>query len=167
MLKACEIFTKQRTVALVLMTIALLLDQWSKGAALYYLGDALVPVVDGFFNLRLAWNRGVSFSMLGSIPHAELPIWLGVMAFSVAVIFTIWLSRAHGWCLTSGLGLMIGGALGNGIDRFRHGAVVDFLDFYYDKWHWPTFNVADIAICIGVVLILLDAVFESFDGKNK
>ena len=65
-----------------------------------------------------------------------------------------------------GLAFILGGAVGNGIDRFMHGAVVDFLDFYYANWHWPTFNVADIAISLGVVIMLYDAYVESNDTEE-
>jgi signal peptidase II len=78
-------------------------------------------------------------------------------AIAIVTVLTYWLSRVESPLLAVAIGLIIGGAIGNVIDRIRFGAVVDFLDFHVGSWHWPAFNVADSAICVGVAVMLLDS----------
>ncbi len=112
--------------------------------------------VTGFFDIVLVMNRGVSFGMLGGGPD-----WVtaALIAFAVllAAALAIWMWRADSLLLGAALGLVVGGALGNVIDRIRFGAVVDFLDFHMAGYHWPAFNVADSAITVGVALLILDS----------
>jgi signal peptidase II len=101
------------------------------------------------------WNRGVSFGMLGG---DQVPPWiLSAVAIAVCIGLFVWLRRVEqkftGW----GIGLVMGGAIGNVIDRARWGAVFDFADFHVGQWHWPAFNVADSAIVVGVGLMLIDS----------
>ena len=111
--------------------------------------------VTPFFNLVMVWNRGVSFGMFGG---GALPPWLlASFAAAVAIALGIWLMRVEGRWLVLGLGLIIGGAVGNIVDRLRFGAVADFLDFHIATYHWPAFNLADAAITVGVALLLIDA----------
>jgi len=79
-----------------------------------------------------------------------------LVAAAIVAVLIYWLSRVESWLLAVAIGLVIGGAVGNVIDRLRFGAVVDFLDFHVGSWHWPAFNVADSAICVGVAVMLLD-----------
>ncbi len=144
--------------AMALVVLTVVLDQLSKELLLGYLlkTGAVVPVIDGFFRLVVVWNRGVSFGMLGC--DRALPPWaLSAVAVAVCIGLFIWLRRTdrqlHGW----GIGLVIGGAIGNVIDRARWGAVFDFADFHVGQWHWPAFNVADSAIVAGVGLMLIDS----------
>jgi len=109
----------------------------------------------GFFSLVPVWNRGVSFGILAARDGSTAWLLSGV-ALVVAVGLIAWLSRVERALLALSLGLVIGGALGNVIDRGRFGAVFDFLDFHVASWHWPAFNVADSAITVGVALLLLD-----------
>ena len=112
-----------------------------------------VPVT-GFFNLVLGYNTGVSFGMLGG---SGLPAWaLSVIATAVAAALMVWLSRTQDAFVATALGLLIGGALSNGLDRLRNGAVTDFLDFHLAGWHWPAFNVADVGVVCGATLLMLD-----------
>ncbi|MBI3514308.1 MAG: signal peptidase II [Proteobacteria bacterium] len=132
------------------------LDQATKA---WMIGLLLDPpralVVTGFFDLVPVWNKGVSFGMLSG--HDGWGAWLlGGVALAVAAGLAVWLARAERGLLAGGLGLVIGGALGNVIDRGRFGAVFDFLDFHVAGWHWPAFNLADSAITVGVGLLLLD-----------
>lgn len=152
---SCPLAT--RKIGLIVAFFALAADVISKEIALNTL-IMPITVIEGYFNLRLAFNTGVSFSMLSSGTMAYQHIALGVMAFAVAIAFIVWMGRnpIQTKYFQIGLGLVVGGAIGNGIDRFRHGAVVDFLDFHYNTWHWPTFNSADTTICIGVALLMLD-----------
>ena len=122
--------------------------------------DTLIAVPEGIevlpvFNLVMVWNRGISFGMFGG---GALPPWLlAAFAGAVALGLGIWLARVETRLLAVGLGLVIGGAMGNIVDRLRFGAVADFLDFHVAGYHWPAFNLADAAITIGVGLLLIDA----------
>jgi signal peptidase II len=145
--------------AMALVVATLVLDQLSKHLLLSYLlkAGAVVTVIDGFFRLVVVWNRGVSFGLLGG--DRPLPAWLlSGVAIAVCIGLFIWLRRTDRFLTGWGIGLVMGGAIGNVIDRARWGAVFDFADFHVDQWHWPAFNVADSAIVIGVGLMLIDSV---------
>ena len=141
------------------LTVALLLlasDQLSKWVALDLLDLAARPItVTPFFNLVMVWNRGVSFGMLDSL-GAFAPWLLSGLALAVVIGLLFWLKRSEHAMTAIGLGLVIGGAIGNALDRLRHGAVVDFLDFHLAGYHWPAFNLADAGICVGAGLIVVD-----------
>jgi signal peptidase II len=143
---------------LVAAALVAALDQLSKAAVLaYFAGRALGEheVVTSFFNLTLTYNRGISFGLFnGGAGLNALVFSLAAAAIVAALVF--WLSRVESPFLAVAIGLIIGGAAGNVIDRIRFGAVVDFLDFHVGALHWPAFNVADSAICIGVAAMLLD-----------
>ena len=131
---------------------AYIVDQASKAVALEFLsrvgeGVEVLPI----FNLVLARNRGVSFGLL-----TGLPWWgLAVLGLAVVTLLSVWLWRTRTRLSGAAIGLIIGGALGNIADRIRWGAVTDFLDFHVGQYHWPAFNVADVAIVSGVGLLLL------------
>ncbi len=140
---------------LLLAFVVLVLDQLTKWIVLEPLDLANNPfAVTSFFNMVLVWNRGVSFGMF-SEAGATGPWILTGLAFAVVIGLIYWLRQAEGWPTLTGLGLVIGGALGNVIDRIRFGAVVDFLDFHIAHYHWPAFNIADAAICVGAGLLLI------------
>ncbi|MEG2004638.1 MAG: signal peptidase II [Bilophila sp.] len=138
--------------------LVLLLDQLSK----FWVMEALpeygsVPVLTGFFDLVHLRNRGAAFGFLNR-SDIEWQFWLfcGATLLAVGMILSVVRSSPkHENALFAGLGLVLGGAIGNFIDRVRFRAVVDFLDFYVGQWHWPAFNVADIAICCGAFLVCL------------
>lgn len=138
--------------------IAVLLDQLSKALIFTYLEETepVVAVIPGF-NLVMAWNTGVSFSMFNNLGGAGVYI---LSAFSLLVIgfLLYWLTREKSLLMQLSLGLVIGGAAGNVIDRVRIGAVFDFLDVHIGSHHWPAFNLADSFICIGAVLIVCDGI---------
>ena len=115
-------------------------------------------VVAPFFNLKLVWNRGISFGLLQSDSSLG-PILLTVFALGVIAALAVWLARAHSPFLAVALGLVIGGAAGNVTDRIAWGSVADFFDFHLGVWHFPVFNVADAAIFCGFVLIVADGLF--------
>src|SRR6266545_6610623 len=144
--------------AMALVIITLVADQLSKQLLLSYLtkAGAIMPVIDGFFRLVIVWNRGVSFGLMGG--DGALPPWvLSAVAIVVCIGLFLWLRRTDrpftGW----GIGLVMGGAIGNVIDRARWGAVFDFADFHIGHWHWSAFNIADSAIVVGVGLMLIDS----------
>ena len=143
-------------MGLVLATV--LADQLSKELLMRYLVKAggTVSVFDGFFRLVSVFNSGVSFGFLGG--DKALPPWiLSVVAVVVCIGLFVWLRRIDRPLIGWGIGLVIGGAIGNVIDRARWGAVFDFADFHVGQWHYPAFNVADSAIVVGVGLMLIDS----------
>ena len=143
----------------------LLFDQLSKWVILDWVMDPPRTIeVTGFFNLVMVWNRGVSFGLLSN-DSALGPWLLSGVALAVSAGLAVWMYRATHRLLAVSLGLVIGGAVGNVIDRVRFGAVADFLDFHVAGFHWPAFNVADSAIVIGVVLIMLDGFVNKPEDK--
>lgn len=143
-----------RSIGLTGVAFALVLDRATKAAILATASDnpAWIVNVTPFFDLVLLRNDGVSFGLLsGNVA------WWGLsLAALVIVAFLLrWLWREASSLNTVGLGLIIGGALGNVMDRFWHGAVTDFLDFHMSGWHWPAFNLADTAIFCGVTILII------------
>lgn len=135
--------------------IVLLTDQISKACVLAYFVDHASPVrVCSFFNFVLAWNKGVSFSMLHS-DHPAMPWILITVSLLICGMLAHWMSMEKDPKTLACFALIIGGALGNVVDRIRFKAVIDFLDFHIGSYHWPAFNIADSAICIGAGIILI------------
>jgi len=118
-------------------------------------GEQIIRVAP-FFDIVLVWNRGVSFGLFNNDTGLNAIVFSLVAAIIVGFLL-VWLKRARQPLVAAAIGLVIGGAVGNVADRLRFGAVVDFLDFHLAGWHWPAFNVADSAICIGVGLMLIDS----------
>ncbi len=135
------------------------LDQALKALALRLVFDPpRVLEITPFFNLAPAWNRGVSFGLLAhDSPWA--PWLLTALAAAIAIFLLRWLSRAETPWVAVALGLVLGGAVGNAVDRLRFGAVVDFLDFHAFGWHFWAFNLADSAITIGAAGLLLTSLW--------
>jgi signal peptidase II len=143
--------------AYVLAAAVILIDQASKiwiveRFRLEERGQVLLP---GPMNLTMVWNTGVSFGLLGG--DADVTRWaLTVFALGVAAVLAYWVRKADKALFGSAIGLIIGGAIGNAIDRVRYGSVADFLDFSELMFPW-VFNIADAAINIGIALLILDA----------
>lgn len=142
-----------RTMLILLIMAAATADQLTKAAALSLLSQGTAVPVLPSFNLTLGFNEGASFGMMGGV-MAGKPLLMAALTGALTVVFCVMAFRAHHPLERAGFALVVGGALGNIIDRLWQGAVTDFLDFYWRDWHWPTFNVADIAITLGAVLIL-------------
>jgi signal peptidase II len=143
---------------LAVAAIAAALDQASKAMVLAYFGEAGCAshraVVNAFLDLVLTCNHGVSF---GLFDHTGLnAVVFSIGAALVVVLLIFWLSRIRVTFLAIAIGLIIGGAIGNVVDRLRFGGVIDFLYFHLGAWYWPAFNLADSAICLGVTAMLLD-----------
>ena len=119
--------------------------------------------VTGFFNLVLVGNTGVSFGLFRSGGARWI---LVVLSLAVVVALLVWLWRSRALLIQLGVGLVIGGALGNVMDRVRLGAVVDFLDFHAFQAHWPAFNLADSAIVVGVIALALDGVLGQAENSR-
>ena len=152
-------------MAYALAAFVIVADQLSKHWILfvYDLPSRFSVPIAGPFSLTMVWNRGVSFGLFRA--DADLVRWiLTLFSICVAVALAIWVRKAHRPLLGVGLGLVIGGAIGNVIDRIRFGAVVDFLDFQRLGFFPWVFNVADSAITIGVVFLLLDSARKDSDA---
>ncbi|MEO8965896.1 MAG: signal peptidase II [Gammaproteobacteria bacterium] len=143
-----------------LTVVVLVLDRVSKYFALEYLPPYSEVPVFPHFNFTLAYNKGAAFSFLNSASGWQA--WMfGCIAAVVSIAILIWLYRLSSkqrW-LCIALTLIVGGALGNLSDRILYGYVIDFLDFYAANMHWPAFNVADSAICLGAFMLFWDAIF--------
>ena len=143
---------------LALSFVALVLDQVSKWAIdssmQLYQSIPLVP----YFNLTYLRNTGAAFSFLSEADGWQRWFFAG-LAIVISAVIGVWLARLkeHETVLAVALSLVLGGAIGNLIDRLAYGYVIDFLDVYYQTWHWPAFNIADSAITLGVILMLLES----------
>ena len=132
------------------------LDRLTKWAMLDWLRPGESVEVAGFFNLVLVFNRGAAFSFLADAPGWQTPFFAAVAIIAAAVVSWMLWRHPGRTLLCSGLALILGGALGNLWDRLQWGAVADFLDFHAFGWHWPAFNVADSAITVGAVILIVE-----------
>ena len=152
---------------LLLSALVIVLDQLSKWWALSALQPAGLahPVIPGFLNWTLAFNTGAAFSFLASSDGWQR--WFFVLlAVVISAVLVVWLHRTprRDWKTAMPLALIVGGALGNLIDRLHAAQVTDFIQVYYREWSYPVFNVADCGITVGAVALV---VFGLFAGKSK
>ena len=140
-----------------LSVLIIILDQWSKlsvtATMQLYESIQIMP----YFNLTYVRNEGAAFSFLSDAGGWQRWLFAG-LASAISIMITVWIVRLkkQELLLAVALSLVLGGAIGNLIDRVAYGYVIDFLDVYYQDKHWPAFNVADSAICVGVFLMLLE-----------
>jgi len=153
---------RDRIFFIITALAVVIIDQLSKiaiaGSIRYY---ESVPIIDGFLNLVHIRNRGMAFGLMNR-PDGQLSLYFFVAVTLVVIILLIlWFNSLKGGSrrLTFGLSLIIGGAIGNLIDRLRFKEVVDFIDFFIGKYHWPAFNIADSAISVGVFWIVINVIF--------
>lgn len=143
---------------LALFGIALVADQWSKRWIIANFEYGQIEPIFTSFNLTRLHNEGAAFSFLADAGGWQKNFFVG-LALVVSAFVAVWLwrlpSKDHK-LLSAGLAFILGGALGNAIDRILYGHVIDFLDVYYKTWHWPAFNVADSCIFIGAALVIVD-----------
>lgn len=156
------------SIGLVIVALVVAADQLSKWwiVARLMQPPQVFPLTP-FFNIVLTWNRGVSFGLFNQ--EGALSTWgLPILALVIVGFLAAWLLKAENRAVAVGIGAVIGGALGNLIDRLYYGAVVDFLDFYVGSYHWPAFNVADASISLGAAVLVYDALFGRAEkNKNK
>jgi signal peptidase II len=151
-----------RDIGFLVLALALVLDQATKIFILYGLGFIVPPEKDHvigvlpFFNIVMVWNQGVSYGWLWWVG----PTLLALFTMAVVAVLGFWLWISRRMILTVGLGLVIGGALGNLIDRLVYGKVADFFHFHGGGYGWYVFNVADAAITFGVIALLYDALLK-------
>ncbi len=143
---------RTQRVGLVCAIAAFTIDQATKAIALGF-ADRLMEGIEvlPIFNLVLTHNRGASLGLFSGLPWWALV----VAGLAVVAFLSVWLWRTQVKLIGVALGLVIGGVLGNVLDRARHGAVPDFLDFHIGAYHWPTFNLADVAIVCGFGLLFV------------
>jgi signal peptidase II len=153
----------KRLQYLVISAAVILLDLWTKSLVLARIDlHEAIPIIPNFFQLVHVRNTGAAFGIGANASSEVVPIFLNVGAIAVFCVVVVYALRSAvtDRVLQVGLHLILGGAIGNLIDRFRFGWVVDFLDVYATwggrEHHWPAFNVADSAICIGIVLLFFD-----------
>lgn len=146
-------FKKSLIVALTIIA----LDQINK----WYMIDIInikEPIeVTSFFNLVMVWNRGISFGMFQHAFYS--PIIFTFLAILIIIALLFWLKNTDSMIEIISIGLVIGGAIGNVIDRIKYGAVADFYDFHAAGYHWPAFNIADMAVFIGAVMLCICSLF--------
>lgn len=122
--------------------------------------------VTGFFNLVLAFNKGAAFSLLAQAPGWQTPVLVAIALAAAAILSALIVRNLHKRLLCTGLALVLGGALGNLVDRLRLGHVVDFIDLHAAGWHWPAFNVADSGITVGAAILILEG-FLGHEGRAR
>lgn len=139
-------------------------DQLTKWAVLAEFAPGERRELTGFLNLVLVFNKGAAFSLLAQAPGWQTPLLVVIALAAAGIVGFLMVRNAHKAFLCIGLALILGGALGNVIDRLRLGHVVDFVDLHAMGWHWPAFNVADSAITAGAVLLILEG-FVHREGR--
>jgi signal peptidase II len=159
---SCKIF-----FLAIIIILGVGLDQVSK----YWIGQAIpkytvMPIIPDFFNLVHVYNRGAAFGLLSSwSPEFVRFFFIGTnLAIAVVLVYLYWRTSTEHALFLWGYSLILSGALGNLIDRSRYGEVLDFLDFYIGRHHWPAFNVADSLICVGAGFLVL--AMWRFEGEK-
>lgn len=153
-------------VWLGLSALVVLVDQATKLAVVHVITYAQrIPVLP-VFDITLLYNTGAAFSFLANSGGWQK--WFFILIGILAVLIILWLMRKHSQQkrFMFALALILGGALGNVIDRLVHGHVIDFLLFYWRDWYYPAFNVADIAICCGALLLILDELLRGWNARS-
>jgi signal peptidase II len=149
----------KRVHYLILAAAVIVLDIWTKALVLARIDlHETIPIIPNFFQLVHVRNTGAAFGIGANASSRIVPLLLNFGAIAVFFVVVVYALRSAvtDRVLQTGLHLILGGAIGNLLDRFRFGYVVDFLDVYVGTKHWPAFNVADSAICIGIALLFLD-----------
>ena len=142
-----------------LAALVVVLDQLTKYWVSAGFGHAEVRAVTGFFNLVLTYNKGAAFSLLAAASGWQRGFFIVIALIAIVVISVLLARHAGDKLFCASLALILGGAIGNVLDRIALGYVVDFLDFHLAGWHWPAFNLADSAITAGAVLLVVDSFF--------
>ena len=154
---------KDFILAFAISSLVVILDQISKLVVLKY--KFLLPMKTSFFeNLNFVYveNKGVSFGMLSEY---DSPFWLGILSFAISLYVIFLIIKSESKLELIGLSMILGGAIGNGIDRLFSGYVIDFIDFYYKNYHWPAFNFADSFITIGAFLFFIKLFFSKQENN--
>ena len=156
---------KNFTILCIISISALIIDQMTKLLAVENLTLHTPVQICPFFNLFLTYNKGVSFSLLSS-ENPLTPLYLSLMGLFICIIVFFWMIKETDFAIKMGLAYILGGAIGNIIDRIRLGYVIDFLDVYYKTHHWPAFNGADSFICLGAFIIFIRIFLTKEEDKK-
>ena len=154
-------YSKYSLYGVLIALLLIVLDQYSKNIILQNIQPENPLQVTSFFNIVFVLNKGISFGILGHNVPIPIDFLLPVLLSFIVAILVIWLLRTSEKITAIGLGFIVGGAIGNLCDRFWHGAVIDFLDFHVNAYHWPAFNIADSCIFIGVVIFLFSNILSA------
>ncbi|TCV99108.1 signal peptidase II [Biostraticola tofi] len=151
-------------LALLVLVVDLGSKQWVMNTFMLHESVSVMP----FFNFFYAHNYGAAFSFLADKGGWQRWFFSAIaLVICVALLVMMYRSTAQQKMTNCAYSLIIGGAVGNLSDRLIHGVVIDFIDFYVGNWHWPTFNVADCAICIGAILVVLEGFVRPADKAAK
>lgn len=165
---AIRFWGRHTALGLAIAAFALFADQLNKYwmIEIYGIAERGRVAVSAFLDLVMVWNPGISYGLL---PQDSDTGRIALMALSAAAICALflWMSNATSRLVAISLGLILGGALGNLIDRFMHGAVADFFSFHYASYYWYVFNLADVAITVGVIGLVLDWLMPSHTNVPK
>jgi len=154
---------KKYSILLFVTAAILALDQYTKHLAVEYLKNGrIVDVINGYFRLLYVENPGAAWGFLSQTASSfRLPFFYIISALAVLlIVYYFHKLSSNAWAMMISLSLILGGAIGNLVDRIKNNFVVDFIDWYYKNNHWPTFNVADAAITAGVILMILAILLE-------
>jgi len=127
----------------------------------------VITVIPGFFNITQVRNKGAAFSLFAGAPEEFRSLFFTTVTIVAIVVIVLLIRKTHGRLLLVALSLIAGGAVGNLIDRVRYGEVVDFIQWYVKSYYWPSFNVADSAITVGVCLLAVDMLFHKQDNAGS
>lgn len=152
---------------MMLSVVILIADQVTKYLILQHFTDQTILPIFSWLNFILRFNAGASFSFLGNASGWQVYLLSGI-SITISIILMLWLCRLERreWWVAMPIALVLGGALGNLIDRVRFGYVTDFIDFHIRTWHFATFNVADSAVSVGATWLVLVFLFEIYSGKE-
>ncbi|HEX2566561.1 MAG TPA: signal peptidase II [Burkholderiales bacterium] len=142
-------------------------DQLVKAAVLAAFAPGERRALTGFFNLVLVFNKGAAFSFLSDAAGWQTPLFAAFAAAASVLVSILIVKNVEKRLMCAGLAAILGGALGNLVDRLRFGQVVDFLDFHALGWHWPAFNVADSAITVGAALLIIDGLVHEARARTS
>jgi signal peptidase II len=160
--------SRKSTILVAVLVLGLGLDQMTKLLVMQNMPlGSHIPVMQGFFNLVHVHNKGAAFSLLNSISVGfTRPFFIITTGLVLGVVGYLWwrLPKTN-WPVALGYSLIMAGAVGNLIDRVRLGEVVDFLDFYWGRYHWPAFNVADSLVCLGAAVLVWVILMEEKTGN--
>ncbi|AIL65017.1 Lipoprotein signal peptidase [Rickettsiales bacterium Ac37b] len=158
--------SKNLVISILVICATIIADQVSK----QYIIDTLVhsneiKVISSFLNFVLVRNEGITFGLFNNVVNGA--IIFSMLAIIITIMLIIWLLKEKKLPIRIALGLVIGGAVGNILDRLRCGAVIDFIDIHVSNYHWYSFNVADAAICLGVSILIFDNLCGIKNEKNN
>lgn len=167
-LQGVRIWGRYNLAGVTIAALAYVIDQTHKYwmIEIYRIAERGRVEVTSFFDLVMVWNPGISYGLFPQDENVGRLILIGLSALAMLILF-LWMSNAANRLVASSLALIIGGALGNLTDRLTHGAVADFFSFHYAGFYWYVFNIADVAITIGVFGLVLDWLIPSHTKVSK